>query len=61
MLTGIVIDALDVRRMSRFWLEATRGRTDGLEVRCVAASEPRAAQRTGFTSTSRVGCTGRPR
>ncbi|WP_406380176.1 VOC family protein [Streptomyces sp. NBC_00197] len=45
MLTGIVIDALDVLRMSRFWLEATRGRTDGLEVRCVAASEPRAAHK----------------
>ncbi|MFF7077980.1 hypothetical protein [Streptomyces lavendulae] len=33
MLTGIVIDALDVARMDRFWQEATRGRTDGLRLR----------------------------
>ncbi|WP_434975146.1 VOC family protein [Streptomyces collinus] len=33
MLTGIVIDALDVERMNRFWLAATRGRTGGLRLR----------------------------
>ncbi|MEU8790793.1 VOC family protein [Streptomyces sp. NPDC048643] len=45
MLTGIVIDALDVGRMSRFWLDATRARTGGLEVRCVPASGPRTAHK----------------
>ncbi|MFG2723408.1 VOC family protein [Streptomyces sp. NPDC048416] len=33
MLTGIVIDALDVVRMERFWLDATQGRTGGLHLR----------------------------
>jgi hypothetical protein len=43
MLTGIVIDALDVARMDRFWREATRGRTGGLHLRFVPAPEPKAA------------------
>lgn len=42
MLTGIVIDALDVARMDRFWREATRGRTGGLRLRFVPAPEPKA-------------------
>jgi hypothetical protein len=43
MLTGIVIDARDVARLECFWAEATRGRTGGLRLRCVPASEPKAA------------------
>ncbi|WP_406004974.1 hypothetical protein OG440_01455 [Streptomyces sp. NBC_00637] len=43
MLTGIVIDALDVARMDRFWLDATRGRTGGLRLRCVPGAEAKAA------------------
>ncbi|MGW2378690.1 VOC family protein [Streptomyces sp. NPDC001658] len=43
MLTGIVIDALDVARLDRFWREATRGRTGGLRLRFVATSEPKGA------------------
>ncbi|MET7740966.1 VOC family protein [Streptomyces sp. NPDC005385] len=45
MLTGIVIDALDVAGMSRFWRDATRGRTGGLALRCVPASEPKPAHK----------------
>ncbi|GGY79735.1 hypothetical protein GCM10010300_24510 [Streptomyces olivaceoviridis] len=41
MLTGIVIDALDVARMDRFWSEATRGRTDGLHLRFVPTAKPK--------------------
>ncbi|GHB32582.1 hypothetical protein GCM10010331_19310 [Streptomyces xanthochromogenes] len=41
MLTGIVIDALDVARMERFWQEATQGRTNGLRLRCVPTSTPK--------------------
>jgi hypothetical protein len=41
MLTGIVIDALDVARMDRFWLDATQGRTGGLQLRF----EPTAKQK----------------
>lgn len=41
MLTGIVIDALDVARMDRFWQEATRGRTDGLRLRFVPTATPK--------------------
>ncbi|KOG35925.1 MULTISPECIES: VOC family protein [Streptomyces] len=43
MLTGIVIDALDVTRMERFWREATGGRTDGLRFRFAATTEPKTA------------------
>ncbi|SEK33394.1 VOC family protein [Streptacidiphilus jiangxiensis] len=42
MLTGIVIDALDVARMENFWAEATRGRTGGLRVGCVPTAVPKA-------------------
>ncbi|MET3984678.1 VOC family protein [Streptomyces sp. PvR034] len=42
MLSGIVIDALDVARAERFWREATRGRTGGLVLRCVATTVPKA-------------------
>ncbi|MFD9431965.1 VOC family protein [Streptomyces sp. NPDC060002] len=43
MLTGIVMDALDVARMDRFWLDATRGRTGGLQLRFVPSATPKAA------------------
>ena len=43
MLTGIVIDAMDVARMDHFWLNATRGGTGGLRLRCVAPAQPKAA------------------
>ncbi|WP_377266827.1 VOC family protein [Peterkaempfera sp. SMS 1(5)a] len=45
MLTGIVIDAMDVARMDHFWLSATRGRTGGLRLRFVSAVEPKAAHK----------------
>jgi hypothetical protein len=41
MLTGIVIEALDVAVMERFWLEATRGRTGGLQLRFAATRGPK--------------------
>ncbi|MFE0651993.1 VOC family protein [Streptomyces sp. NPDC059534] len=41
MLTGIVIDALDVARMDRFWQEATQGRTGDLHLRFVPTSQPK--------------------
>ncbi|MFC8428256.1 VOC family protein [Streptomyces sp. NPDC057253] len=41
MLTGIVIDALDVTRMDRFWSQATQGRTAGLHLRFVPTSKPK--------------------
>ncbi|MEX0173408.1 VOC family protein [Streptomyces sp. LMG1-1-1.1] len=43
MLTGIVIDALDVTRLERFWQDATQGRTDGLRLRFTPATEPKPA------------------
>lgn len=43
MLTGIVMDALDVARLDRFWLDATRGRTGGLRLRFVPSATPKAA------------------
>ncbi|MHA6764867.1 VOC family protein [Streptacidiphilus sp. PAMC 29251] len=43
MLTGIVIDALDVPRMDRFWRDATRGLTGGLQLRFVPAAQPKQA------------------
>ncbi|MER7758138.1 VOC family protein [Streptomyces sp. NPDC097619] len=43
MLTGIVIDALDVPRLELFWREATRGRTHGLRLRFATAAEPKPA------------------
>lgn len=45
MLTGIVIDALDVVRMDRFWLDATQGRTGGLQLRFVPTAKPKAAHK----------------
>lgn len=41
MLTGIVIDALDVALMDRFWLDATQGRTGGLQLRFVPTAKPK--------------------
>ncbi|WP_405622429.1 VOC family protein [Streptomyces sp. NBC_00076] len=41
MLTGIVIDALDVTRMDRFWLDVTRGLTVGLQLRFVPTAKPK--------------------
>ncbi|MFJ7154122.1 VOC family protein [Streptomyces sp. NPDC101118] len=37
----MVIDALDVARMDRFWQEATRGGTGGLRLRCVPTATPK--------------------
>ncbi|MET8582292.1 VOC family protein [Streptomyces collinus] len=45
MLTGIVMDALDVARMNRFWLAATRGRTGGLRLRFVPTAQPKTARK----------------
>ncbi|AGS67254.1 VOC family protein [Streptomyces collinus] len=45
MLTGIVIDALDVARMNRFWLAATHGRTCGLRLSFVPTSQPKTARK----------------
>ncbi|MFJ9026877.1 VOC family protein [Streptomyces sp. NPDC102259] len=45
MLTGIVIDALDIARMERFWLDATRGRMDGLRMRFVPTARPKTAHK----------------
>ncbi|MFF2773942.1 VOC family protein [Streptomyces sp. NPDC058052] len=42
MLTGIVIDAVDVARMEDFWGSATRGLTGGLRLRFAQAAEPKA-------------------
>ncbi|OIJ68067.1 VOC family protein [Streptomyces mangrovisoli] len=41
MLTGIVIDALDVTRLERFWRAATRGRTGGLALRFARTARPK--------------------
>lgn len=41
MLTGIVIDALDVVRMDRFWRAAAHGRTNGLRLRFEPAAAPK--------------------
>lgn len=45
MLTGIVIDAMDVERMEQFWLNATRGRTGGLRLRFVPVAQPKPAHK----------------
>ncbi|WP_230196794.1 VOC family protein [Streptomyces coriariae] len=45
MLTGIVIDALDVGRMDDFWRDATQGRTGGIQLRFVPTAKPKAAQK----------------
>ncbi|MFD9320410.1 VOC family protein [Streptomyces sp. NPDC060053] len=45
MLTGIVIDALDIARMERFWLDATQGRMDGLRMRFVPTTRPKTAHK----------------
>lgn len=44
MLTGIVIDALDVVLMEDFWSEALQGRTGGLQLRFVATDKPKAGK-----------------
>ena len=41
MLTGMVIDALDVAHMERFWLDATGGLTGGLRLRFVPTVKPK--------------------
>lgn len=41
MLTGIVIDALDVARMKEFWFEATQGQTHGVYLRFEATTQPK--------------------
>ena len=41
MLTGVVIDALDIAVLERFWTEATLGRTDGLSLRFAATDQPK--------------------
>ena len=45
MLTGIVIDALDVERMERFWRDATQSRTGGLQLRFVPTATPKTAHK----------------
>ncbi|MGW2571938.1 VOC family protein [Streptomyces sp. NPDC001537] len=45
MLTGIVIDALDVARMDRFWSDATRRRTGGLRLRFVPTAQPKSGRK----------------
>jgi Glyoxalase-like domain len=44
MLTGIVIDALDVALLETFWLEATRGLTGGVQLRFVETKAPKAGK-----------------
>lgn len=44
MLKGIVFDALDVAELERFWSEALRGQTDGLQLRFVPADRPKTAK-----------------
>jgi hypothetical protein len=41
MLTGIVIDALDVVSQESFWLAATLGRTSDLQLRFMATDKPK--------------------
>ena len=41
MLTGIVIDAVDVARLEGFWAGATRGRTGGLRLRFEGGAAPK--------------------
>jgi hypothetical protein len=41
VLTGIVVDALDVALMEEFWSEATEGRTHGLSLRFEATTKPK--------------------
>ena len=41
MLTGIVIDALDVQALERFWADATQGLTGGLDLRFVSTDAPK--------------------
>ncbi|MEV5600529.1 VOC family protein [Streptomyces sp. NPDC052299] len=45
MLTGIVIDACDVRGAARFWADATRGRTGGLRLRFERCDRPKPAHK----------------
>jgi hypothetical protein len=44
MLTGIVIDALDVASLETFWLAATRGGTGDLHLRFVATQQPKSGK-----------------
>ena len=44
MLTGIVIDALNVAALERFWFEALRGQTHGLQLRCLPTDRPKTAK-----------------
>ncbi|MFG2390055.1 VOC family protein [Streptomyces lavendulae] len=60
MLTGIVIDALDVARMDRFWQEATRGRTDGLRLRFEQTATPKTGKNRLHLDLA-GGRTGQPR
>ncbi|WP_211244321.1 VOC family protein [Actinospica robiniae] len=41
ILTGVVFEALDVDALEAFWLEATRGETDGLQLTFVPAEAPK--------------------
>ena len=41
MLTGIVIDAVDVTRMDHFWRDALQGLTGGLQLRFVPTAKPK--------------------
>jgi hypothetical protein len=41
MLTGIVIDSLDVALLETFWLEATRGVTAGVQLRFAQTNAPK--------------------
>src|SRR5690242_16319462 len=45
MLTSIVIDALEVARMNRFWSDATRGLAGGLDLRFVPAAKSKTAHK----------------
>ncbi|OQR64566.1 hypothetical protein B6E66_08145 [Streptomyces maremycinicus] len=56
MLTGIVIDAVDVARTARFWRDATRGRTGGLRLRC----EPTARAKTAHKNRLHLDLAGGP-
>jgi hypothetical protein len=41
MLAGIVMDALDVEALERFWSQATRGLTGGLQLRFTPTTAPK--------------------
>ncbi|MFE9412577.1 VOC family protein [Streptomyces sp. NPDC006704] len=56
MLTGVVIDAVDVPRMERFWLDATQDRTGGLRLRF----EPTASQKPAHKNRLHLDLAGGP-